>query len=90
MLELINENGLCFLKVRSLMAVQFKLGRYVASWSNDKLADYLLSVFFDGCLRNRLDKSTSYRIRKRKEVVFIVFIRPSLRLAQPIAGTSAE
>ena len=90
LLELIKENGLRFLNVRSLMAVQFKLGRYVASWSDDKLADYLLSVFFDGCLRNRLDKSTSYRIRKRIEVVFIVFIRPSLRLAQPIAGTSAE
>ena len=37
LLELINENSLCFLKVRSLMAVQFKLGRYMACWSDGKL-----------------------------------------------------
>ena len=88
LLELINEKGLCFLvrflKVRSLMAVQFKIGRYMACWSDGKLLDYLLSVLFYGWLRNRLNKSTSSWIRKRKEVVFILSIRTSLQTGTTI------
>ena len=44
--------------------------------------NYLL--WFDGCLRNRLDKSTRNQIRKRKEVVFILSIRTSLQTGTTI------
>ena len=71
------------------MAVQFKLGRYVASWSDGKLADYLLSVFFYGCLKKQAQQVVEKQSDKKRKV-FIVFTRTSFRLVLEQAAQQAH
>ena len=49
-----------------MAVVQFKLGRYVASWSDGKLADYILSVFFYGCLKKQAQQVVEKQSDKKK------------------------